>query len=276
MKYSAIKLKCEKLRKLGHDEECRELLLHYGYFETLDPRVQDLFTSCFLPSAILEKELSGSLKDLISKNAANRLEAAKYLSSRARGNWTLDNKNWLADPRTIDVLIAALDDTDTKVLRFVVNSLGNVSQRYNYPDLRIKNAMLPLFEDSGDDIRLEIVQAIPQFATDDRVCEVICDGLNCRPAKKAGWTVGLAVARYAGALMTLQNKERLLSVLLPACSHQKSADSLSVMLDAVVAINLPGTLEELQCLSGSLPSGTLTECVKEAIEELTELADEDV
>jgi hypothetical protein len=269
MEFDEIRSKCERLRNQGQDSECRDLLLRHGYFQGLEPRVQALFLSYFPPSETLKKEMSGSLHQLSSENPVLRLKAAKYLSGRARGNWSLDNKLWLADPRTVDVLLMALSDNDDGVLRFVINALGNLSQRYSFPDLRIKEALLPIFDSAGDPIRLEIVQAIPQFARDERVCEVILAGLKCRPEKRACWTVGLAVSRYAGSLMTMKSKMRFMDALMPVISKQKNVASFEVMLSAIIMLNLPETLELLNSLCHSVPPA-LAESLNDAIEELKE------
>ena len=86
-------------------------------------------------------DLAAALRDLGSDDPTIRLRGAKALSSRARGNWTRQNKEWLTESRTIDALLAGLADTDKRVLRFVVNALGNICQRYDLHEPRVKDAL---------------------------------------------------------------------------------------------------------------------------------------
>lgn len=88
-------------------------------------------------------EFKSTLKELQSNDTAIRKKATDYINKVSRGNWTATNKDWLTDTRTISILIDAIEqETDEKILLELVNTIGSISQRYEYYDLRVLNVLI--------------------------------------------------------------------------------------------------------------------------------------
>lgn len=136
--------KAEKLLALGRGREARELLLQEGYVKQLHATIQEAYLNLIPESAECVREQQGSFKDLFDKNVAQRVNASSYIFKEARREFSA-SREWLGDPRMIDLLFKALQDNEVKVIENITGALWMISHggRYN-SDLRIYSKLLDL------------------------------------------------------------------------------------------------------------------------------------
>lgn len=154
----------------------KELLLNEGYILQLEPAIQVFFLKNIPPDEELIKQLNGPLGQLKNKDPKIRLEAARTLCKEVLKEWSEFRKAWLADPRAIDPLVAALGDSDVKVVEKAACALAATMRSY-FADLRAFEPLLQLLKSPRKDCRLYAILGIGSVNHPDR-WEVILDFLS--------------------------------------------------------------------------------------------------
>ena len=206
----------------------------------------ELYTRFFPASPELERELVGSLSNLFDDDLKVKRKAAAYIETQARNDWTTKRRNWLADPRTIERLIAALNDDDETLVKDVVLALGSISQRFEYLDCRATEALCDLYEKSGDALKIVITSSLPQYNT-PQVWSLIQQTLDCLPSKEAIFAVGKAITYYA-EIMEDDIKEKFVPLLLLALRAEKNIDAKEAVLNALANMKVEDAVVELNAL----------------------------
>lgn len=144
MKAALVIQKAEKLLEQGHQTDAKDLLLNEGFVKRLNPDIQKAYLTLIPESEELLREKKTSLEELFSPNVNKRIKASSYIFKEGRREFA-HSRAWLGDPRTIDLLFAALQDKEPKVIENITGALWMISHggRYNR-DLRIYNKLLEL------------------------------------------------------------------------------------------------------------------------------------
>jgi len=125
----------------GHDEKARESLLMPGFIAAESPAIQAAYIATFLLPTELKKNLP-QVKGLLNEDAKVRAKAAAWLCKETRGDYSLNRKAWLRDPRLSEILIAAFArETESKIRRDLALSLSALIVRY-FPDRRAFPALV--------------------------------------------------------------------------------------------------------------------------------------
>lgn len=226
-------------------EDARDLLLELGYGPASDEDARNMFFAYFPVTAEFEKEAKESLTNLGSRDSRKRQVASQYIDRKARGNWTIANKHWLADPRTIERILPATNDSDSKVRELAISALGHISRRYGYKDQRILTSLLTRFADANERERLEIIAAIPQFGGKE-VVETVYRGFECRQTKRKASAMGFAIGAHADTLLTsTAMRERFLAGIINELKSCKNADDVDNWVAAAASIKVASSASRL-------------------------------
>lgn len=164
-----IELKKEIEQKIADSKDIfdylktKDILINKGFLEKEDTEIQKLFYEIFPPSEELKQEMETSLKDLFSDEEKTRLIASKYLEKQPRLTINPNIQSWLKDPRSIDILLRALNDNNLEVQKNILDMLGTISHRYNYSAFNVYNVILKKYNSSNIDLKFYIARSICQF-----------------------------------------------------------------------------------------------------------------
>lgn len=176
--------------------------------------------------------LDGILNELQSNNIVTREKAAVYINKVSRGNWTAANKDWLTDTRTISILIDAIEqETDEKILLELVNTIGNISQRYEYYNPKILNVLIPLYDSPSINIQVEACAKSIQF-NNPRTWNAICKIFEKKTTKNTNLSLGLYIARYANNILK-EFIDKLSNLIENAFLKEKNIDAKDNLLLAL-------------------------------------------
>lgn len=151
----------------GEREAAKELLLREGFIEADEPQVQRAYGDLIPPGERLAEKLRGVLANLSAPEPKVRAAAAEALAREVFKEFSTHLKEWLADPRTTDLLLAALADPDPKVAEKVAGVLSVIVSRY-FPDRRVFEPMRALLQSRRMQTRLYAVFALQHLAHGDQ------------------------------------------------------------------------------------------------------------
>lgn len=206
----AVIARAKKLLAKGQIEKAQDLLLDAGYNQ-LDSEVQQAYVSLFPPSNELTELLAGSLKDLTAADLSVRLKASRWIEDQARDFPTADRGAWLKDPRTVELLLAALDDPDKRIVENAASALKNICFRY-YPDRRAYPAFLRMLGSSSATMRYYAVEGVATLGGNEGIDHIL-PLLNDRAAKVRAEVPGCILQCYMDRRLSRDTTRRLQQVL---------------------------------------------------------------
>lgn len=186
--------------------------------------------------------LEGHLESLQHRDPKRRLGAARAISRLARGDWRKPRGDALTAPGTLSLLLDATQDTDPRVQEYVINAIGNISQRYKFRKREIRDRLLKMFDSSCDDVKIEIAAAIPQFGTAN-VFNTVMLALDCKPKRRSRHSVALAIGRYESKIPSARMKSAIADRLMHVVTDEKDIDTADTMMLVIVAL-MPPNLQE--------------------------------
>lgn len=196
MKNEKIIKKFEELMINGKGDDAKEYLLSEAFINHDDSILKELFYRNFPASNELQRELNQSLKNLFDDQNSERIKAAKYISSKARGVINLVDAKWLKDPRTTQLLRQALNDKDEKVVFEMIIALWNISESYEFLENSTIKAFKELCEYSGSKrVSDYLVGAIGHMEFDGK-WNYILTKISNRPNKEVKTMACHAIIHY--------------------------------------------------------------------------------
>jgi len=131
-------------------EEAIQLLLENGYIENNDLKIQKAFLELIPePEIFIENKLQ--FDNLFSSDEQLKISSAKHFSKLARGEGTFRRELLFMYPKTFQLLIPALNDTNLKVVRDIIISLGCAYQRF-FKDPRVEKELYKFYNHKDKEI----------------------------------------------------------------------------------------------------------------------------
>jgi len=225
--------------------EARDILLNSGFIDNKNVELQNAFYDIFPPSKEFLKEVNSSFKNLFSDDVSIRRKTSSYLEKQPRKSMNGYLQLWLKDPRTIDLLLKALDDNDAKVLENIILCLGNIADRYNYNDLNIYHKLVDLYDKVSDNLKITIAQSIGSFHIKDK-WDIILKTLNMTSTGKTYEILGTVVFSH-GEDMPIDMKVKFCSLFMNALlKENKISDVTYSILRALEVIGNETTINDLK------------------------------
>lgn len=239
MNYSQEIIKqAENLMQAGNSEDAREMLLREGYFKQLDPVVQQALLSWFPQPVAFNQEVQTATEDLFSSDVLLRRKASKYIALRAlRGmpdsliGVSVIIESWIRDPRTVDIFLKALGDSDAKVVADITIALGMFCLRYDYPDIRIYNHVENLFDHPSSEVKINAVTAIKYFPYSEK-WDYIHTLLEKKPSIRTKLIIGQTLIEY-GETMNKTRKNKFLNKIVELYKKEKNNEVKSRFMNAL-------------------------------------------
>ena len=127
-----------------------QLLLENGYIENKDFKIQKAFLELIPePEIFIENKLQ--FDNLFSSDEQLKISSAKHFSKLARGEGTLRRELLFMYPKTFQLLIPALNDTNLKVVRDIIISLGCAYKRF-FKDPRVEKELYKFYNHKDKEI----------------------------------------------------------------------------------------------------------------------------
>lgn len=158
-----IKEKIKSFDLKNWDDLYTFLMLRDEYFFDKKKLPIEVFNNMYL-----DEELNASLKDILSDDFEIKLKASKYLEKIPRMETDNRREAWLKDPRTISILIKALDDSNEDVIGNISRSLGEIVKRYHYSDDGIFNKIISNYNKVSIDTKFQIATSLGWFPTQEK------------------------------------------------------------------------------------------------------------
>ncbi|CAI3922501.1 unnamed protein product [Commensalibacter communis] len=178
------------------------------------------------------------LIELQSEDVVTRKNAVARINRLSRGRWTVKNKEFLTDDAVLSIVIHAIEqEIDITIL---LNTVGSISQRYEYYDLRILEALIPLYEHVSISIKVAACTWTIQF-NDPKTWNAICQIFGVKTTKITNRLLGLMIARHAKNVP--QNFiVKLSSLIQNAFVQEKNLDAKDALLLALGKVGNDATI----------------------------------
>lgn len=118
-----------------------------------------------------------------------------------------------------------------KILLELVNTIGNISQRYEYYNPKILNVLIPLYDSPSINIQVEACAKSIQF-NDPRTWNAICKIFEKKTTKNTNLSLGLYIARYANNILK-EFIDKLSNLIENAFLKEKNIDAKDNLLLAL-------------------------------------------
>lgn len=118
-----------------------------------------------------------------------------------------------------------------KILLELVNTIGNISQRYEYYNPKILNVLIPLYDSPSINIQVEACVKSIQF-NDPRTWNAICKIFEKKTTKNTNLSLGLYIARYANNILK-EFIDKLSNLIENAFLKEKNIDAKDNLLLAL-------------------------------------------
>ncbi|CAI3923821.1 hypothetical protein [Commensalibacter communis] len=141
----------------------------------------------------------------------------------------------------ISILIHAIEqEIDITILSDLLNTVGSISQRYEYYDLRILEALIPLYEHVSISIKVAACAWTIQF-NNPKTWNAICQIFGRKTTKITNRLLGLMIARHAKNVP--QNFiVKLSSLIRNAFVQEKNLDAKDALLLALGKVGNDATI----------------------------------
>lgn len=254
--------------------EARNELLQQGFVRGNSRRVRSAFFDLFPATRELSRELESSLGDLREGEAPARKKAAKYIEAQSRKSKTVPLEMWLKDPRTVEVLVAAVDDSDEEVVINVALALGNIASRYQFPAPEAFDALETMYADAPATTKIVLAIAIAPFPNQAK-WTLLVDALRGGASGKRNKWLPLLLDRLRSAGRPDRNTSAAFAELLsPILDSAKGADRVRIVA-ALGRVGDVSSLDRLKALKVPKKDAQLKEATAQAVRELSEaLAEE--
>ncbi len=240
------KQRFEKLFATDPDE-ARDFILRLAYGRMPDTTAQALFLNRFPPTKELLKELATNLKDLQSSSEAKRSKAAKSIEKTSRGNWTILRKYWLADPRTVEILLPLIEDDAAEVRQLIISSLGAIAKRYQFRDYRVVSQLVSQFCDATDDLKLYIVSALAPYAAKE-VWEYLLQCFEMEKSNVRTSLIAYTIHSYADdSLRSDRLRKQIFARIIDELRTCRNQEEVALWCRAAAALRIEGSHSQL-CL----------------------------
>jgi len=168
----------ENLIDNGEEFQARNTFYKNTYFLSISDNHDRLFYSLFSPPQEFLEEKDSSLRDIQCEDDV-KLKAARYIRKEAYKENKLSRYNWLTYPKTIQILLLSLNEQDDKrIIEEIVLALGQIVERYKFPDLRIYKEVSSLFSIESKIIKNAVTTTLSKFNTPDKWKYIIKIGQN--------------------------------------------------------------------------------------------------
>jgi HEAT repeat protein len=168
MSRSTIIERAKNKLEQNHAYQARRMLLEYGYLRAEDPEARAAFLELFPPGKLLREKLDGELSQLRDPDPSKRKTAATQIARAASRVISNEREQWLGDPRTTEVLIAALDrEQEPKVKKELLGALSMVIMRY-FPDPRALHHLAPFLADRAADVRAYAARGVAHIPRSEK------------------------------------------------------------------------------------------------------------
>lgn len=150
-------------------KEASDLLIKEGFINNENHILQELFYELIPENDEFKYEKENSLKQLFSTDEKTRIKAAQYIFSQARNEYSNTRKNWLGDPRIVEILFEGLNDTNKKVVENVTGALWMISNGGRYlKDIRIYNKLIELLNNRSSNVLFYTIAGLENFKFDSK------------------------------------------------------------------------------------------------------------
>lgn len=159
--------RAQTLIKDGKVEEAKELLLDEGFVRRHDPDIESAYPKLIPPNPLLEARLKGELARVADPDPEVRYKTLAAILREVFGEWSLDLKAWLTDPRSTAALTRALRDGRPDVAEKAAGVLSMVLSRY-FADLRAFEPLADLLKSRRKLTRVYATYGIGYLAHPER------------------------------------------------------------------------------------------------------------
>lgn len=257
--------RARKLISEGEDDDARELLVEAGFTKGEDSRARREYELRFPPGTVLKKHLVGALKQLNSKDRAARKRAIDFVRREAMKEETIERAEWLSDPKTTQVLIAALADRDPEFVEAVAEALGFILERY-LPDLRAFDPLSRLLDSPRQQTRLHAAYGIGFLNHKDR-WRVLVPLLKDESRRIRETAAGAIVEAAMSGQLNAATKRSLRTPLVAALSDE-DAEVRMVAANGMREIGDKGNVKELKKALALERVARVKDSLKDALSEL--------
>lgn len=254
----------EQFAENGNLSEAKELLLTEGYVKELNEEIQQAYLNLIPINSRLENELKTSLKEVFDDDSKKRFNALRYIHRQARRETHKDRKEWLRDPRTLDILLRVLEaETKENVVAETAGALSAIAFRY-FPDLRIYNALKNLLDSKNKEVLYAAIEGVANYPFADK-WDVLIPILEKNPTAKIKTVISTAIMSKNNALSD-EKKLSLIPPLLNSFEKEKDIETKNRLVNAIAQIGNKSVVERLNELSAKESNLMLKERINSAIE----------
>lgn len=132
-------------------------------------------------------------------------------------------------------MLERMKNCDEKVRKELIYTLGMISQRYDYEDLRIRDTLLEWFDQSSDALQIVIAGAMSHFGT-PKVWKQVLSVIDHKPKMDARRTVGNAIARNCKKIRSKKVLQECGELMVRCLCEDNDDDTSGYLVGAIVAL----------------------------------------
>jgi hypothetical protein len=136
-----------------------KLLLEEGFIKRSQPEIQAAYLDLIPPGKTLREMLSSVYRGLDDPKVAVRRKVSMQLARELSRTAVRDNVRWMRDPRAVDPLIDAMEDSDSVVRERVLGALMRLVNRF-FPDQRTAPIFIRYLNDEKQSNRFNAISGI--------------------------------------------------------------------------------------------------------------------